>query len=136
MSERKEMSTEMRSLLAAVLCLLVIAIWSMIYKPQQPPVPPKPAATATNPAAPALPAPSPSGTAPIAGKSAATAAPIALRAAGAETAVVVESDLYRVEIFNRGAVVRSWQLKKFDDDHKPPRTLDLVHPDSAQASGS
>jgi hypothetical protein len=32
-SERKEMSTEMRSLLAAVLCLAVIAIWSLIYKP-------------------------------------------------------------------------------------------------------
>ena len=37
MSERKEMSTEMRSLLAAVLCLLVIAGWSLIYKPPQPP---------------------------------------------------------------------------------------------------
>jgi len=30
-SERKEMSTEMRSLIAAVLCLIVIAGWSLIY---------------------------------------------------------------------------------------------------------
>ena len=30
MSERKEMSTETRSLIAAVLCLLVIAGWSLL----------------------------------------------------------------------------------------------------------
>jgi YidC/Oxa1 family membrane protein insertase len=40
-----------------------------------------------------------------------------------------------VELSNRGAVVRSWQLRKYSDDHKPPRTLDVVHPDAAQASG-
>ena len=50
--------------------------------------------------------------------------------------MVIDSDLYRVEISNRGGVVRSWQLKNFTDDHKPPRTLDLVHADSAQASGN
>ena len=59
-----------------------------------------------------------------------------MRAASAENSVVIESDLYHVEISNRGGVVRSWQLKKFTDDHKPPRTLDLVHPEAAQASGS
>ena len=51
MSERKEMSTEMRSLMAAVLCLVVIAGWSLIYKPPQPP-PANPAAVTTNPAPP------------------------------------------------------------------------------------
>ena len=45
MSERKEMSTETRSLMAAVLCLVVIAGWSLIYKPPQPaPIKPTPAA--------------------------------------------------------------------------------------------
>ena len=78
----------------------------------------------------------PSTSAPAAGKAAAPAAPVTMRAASAENSVVIESDLYRVEISNRGGVVRSWQLKKFTDDHKPPRTLDLVHPDAAQASGS
>ena len=63
MSERKELSTEMRSLIAAVLCLVVIAAWSLIYKPPQPP-PANPAAVTTNPvprAAPRelLPLPSP-----------------------------------------------------------------------------
>jgi YidC/Oxa1 family membrane protein insertase len=132
-SERKEMSTEMRSLLAAVLCLVVIAGWSLIYKPQQQ-LPANPAAVTTNPVSPAPTATSTS--VPGAAKAAASAATVTMRAASAENSVVIESDLYRVEISNRGGVVRSWQLKKFTDDNKPPRTLDLVHADAAQQSGS
>ena len=131
----KEMSMEMRSLLALVLCLIVYVGWFMIFKPPQPPpTTAKPAeqtaAPTTGQAARAIstPAPSPS-------KSTAPVAPITLHAANAETSLVIESDLYHVEISNRGGVVRSWQLKKFTDDHKPPRTLDLVHPEAAQASG-
>src|SRR5580704_14380555 len=126
----------MRSLIAAVLCLIVIAGWSLIYKPPQPPPAEKSAAVTTNSATPPLPAASPSTAVPAAGKSAAPAAPVTMRAASAENSIVIESDLYHVEISNRGGVVRSWQLKQFTDDHKPPRTLDLVHADSAQASGS
>jgi YidC/Oxa1 family membrane protein insertase len=133
-SERKEMSTEMRSLLAAVLCLVVIAGWSLIYKPQQQQPPANPTAVTTNPVSPAPAATSSS--APGAAKAAASAAPVTMRAASAENSVVIESDLYRVEISNRGGVVRSWQLKRFTDDHKPPHTLDLVHPEAAQQSGS
>jgi YidC/Oxa1 family membrane protein insertase len=132
-SERKEMSTEMRSLLAIVLCVIVIAGWSYFYKPPVPP-PSNNAAVTTNPVSPAP--VTPSASAPATGKPVAPAAPVTLRAASAETSVVIESELYHVEISNRGGVVRSWQLKKFTDDHKPPRTLDLVHADSAQASGS
>ena len=139
MSEPKEMSTEMRSLIAAVLCLLVIVGWSMLYKPPQPPPPAKTGAAATNSQTPA-----PGAAAAPAATAAATtkpttpappAHPITMRGANAETSVVVESDLYHVEISNHGGVVRSWQLKHFTDDHNPPRTLDLVHPEAAQASG-
>jgi YidC/Oxa1 family membrane protein insertase len=132
-SERKELSTEMRSLIAAVLCLVVIAAWSLIYKPPQPP-PANPAAVTTNPIAPA-PGTTPTSV-PAEKKAAAPVAPVTMRAASAETSIVIESDLYHVEISNRGGVVRSWQLKKFTDDHKPPRTLDLVHAEAAQASGN
>ncbi|MGH9679461.1 MAG: membrane protein insertase YidC, partial [Candidatus Acidiferrales bacterium] len=134
MSERKEWSTETRSLLAAILCLVVIAAWSLIYKPPPPPAPTKPNAVATNPAKPAPAAPS----APAEKSKAAAipAAPVMVRAASAEGSIVVESDLYRVQISNRGAVVRSWLLKKFTDDNTPPRILDLVHADAAQQSGS
>jgi len=48
---------------------------------------------------------------------------------------VVENDLYRVEFSNRGAVVKSWQLKKYLDDSKPQRVLDVVHPEAAQQTG-
>src|SRR5579862_4952240 len=129
------MSTEMRSLLAAVLCLLVIAGWSLIYKPPQSP-PAAPAATATNPALPVTQGTPPGAAPPVAKAASPAPASVTLHAASAESSVVIESDLYHVEIFNRGGVVRSWQLKKFDDDAKPPRTLDLVHPDAAQHSGS
>lgn len=127
MSERKEMSTETRSLLAAVLCLVVIAGWSLIYKPPQP-APSKPTPASTPASAPGQ---IPSSAAPSAALPPGARA-AAIRAAGEERSIVIESDLYRVQISNRGAVVRSWQLKKFTDDHTPPRTLDLVHADAAQ----
>ena len=130
MSERKEMSTETRSLLAAVLCLFVIG-WSLIYKPPQPP-PNNPAPAVTNSYKPAPAIPPGTG----AKSAAAPSAPATLRAAGDERSIIIESDIYRVEISNRGATVRSWQLKKFTDDNKPPRVLDLVHADAAQQSGS
>ena len=38
---------------------------------------------------------------------------------------MIESDLYRVTFTNRGALVKSWILKKFDDDQGRP--LDLVN---------
>src|SRR5262249_43972125 len=133
-SERKEMSNETRSLLAAVLCLVVIAAWSLIYKPPQPP-PPNPAPSTTKPIT------AGSGSSATAGSNGSAASstaspPAQIRGAGEERSVVIESDLYRVEISNRGAVVRSWQLKQFTDDNKPPRPLDLVHADAAQQANS
>src|SRR4029077_5258775 len=67
--------------------------------------------------------------------SAATKVAIAPKADTEERTIVVENDLYRAEFSNRGAVVKSWQLKKYTDDAKPPRVLDLVHPDAAQQTG-
>ncbi len=52
-----------------------------------------------------------------------------------ERTIVVENDLYRVEFSNRGAVVKSWRLKKYMDDSKPQRVLDVVHPDAARQTG-
>lgn len=127
MNEPKEMSAELRALLAGVLCLVVLFGWSLIYKPPKPalsPVATQPAPEVATPQAPPT--------------SAAVAAPeakkpvVPTRAAKAEQTIVVESDLYRVELSNQGAVVRSWQLKKYEDENVPPRTLDLVNPDAAE----
>ena len=55
--------------------------------------------------------------------------------ASADKLIVVDSALYRVELSNRGGVVRSWKLNKFFDDQNPPRPLDLVNSASAQELG-
>ena len=39
--------------------------------------------------------------------------------ASAETETVIENDLYRITFTNRGAQVKSWILKKFDNDCSP-----------------
>ncbi len=57
------------------------------------------------------------------------------KSASEEHYIVVQDDLYRVEISNRGAVVKSWQLSKYKDDNKPQRVLDVVHPDASQQTG-
>jgi len=49
----------------------------------------------------------------------------ASKAASAESETVVENDLYKITFSNRGAQVKSWILKKFNDDQGRP--LDLVH---------
>ena len=46
-------------------------------------------------------------------------------AAAAETSTVVENELYRINLYNRGAHVTSWILKKYKDPEGHP--LDLVH---------
>ena len=137
----KELSTETRLLLATVLSVAVIAVWGYVYKPQVPTR--SPVTTESRPAAqnsPANGSATPGKTTPgtAAGMSAAapeaeTPAQTAVRAATAETTFVVENDLYRVTFSNRGAVVKSWELKKYTDDkHK---TLDLVHPATSEQLG-
>jgi len=60
--------------------------------------------------------------------------PALTRQAASETETVIESDLYRVTFTNRGALVKSWILKKFDSDsEKGP--LDLVNPTAATQYG-
>jgi YidC/Oxa1 family membrane protein insertase len=41
-----------------------------------------------------------------------------------ESQTVVENDVYRITFTNRGGLVKSWILKKYDDDHGKP--LELV----------
>ena len=131
----KELSAERRALLAAVLSLLVVVGWQALFAPKAPVKPPplSPSQSGTSSAvAPTSPS-SPAAVQPAA--AAPTAAAIAAKSAAEEKTIVVENGLYRVEFSNRGAVVRSWQLKKYTDDHKPPRTLDVVHPDGARQTG-
>lgn len=139
--KKDKFTPELRILVASLLSMVVILLWAKYFGPK-PPVHPqqeKPAAVApstsgtpANPAAGGTATPSSSNTAMTA-----TATP-AVPATGdtQERTIVVENALYRVEFSNRGAVVKSWQLKKYKDDAKPQqKTLDLVHKESATKTG-
>jgi len=64
----------------------------------------------------------------------AAATPAVIKQAASETETVVESDLYRVTFTNHGAQVKSWILKKFDNDAETGK-LDLVNPRAAAQFG-
>src|SRR5579862_2494492 len=61
-------------------------------------------------------------TAPVAGGS----ENVATKQAASESETVIENDLYRITFTNRGAQVKSWILKKFDNDAQNG-PLDLVN---------
>ena len=133
-------SHEIRIVLASLLSMVVILLWAKYFGPKPPVTPPgtnrpaqsAPATPATNSNPPQSTTQSsaakPGGQPPVVAAPAAKAQP---RAESQERTIVVENDLYRVEFSNRGAVVKSWKLKKYFDDAKPPQVLDLVHPDAA-----
>jgi YidC/Oxa1 family membrane protein insertase len=141
-----KLSHELRIVVASLLSLVVILLWAKFFGPKPPtnlPQANRPAQTAPANAVAGTPnaanAPSASNTAaskaPSAGMSGVVQAASLPKAASEERTIVVENDLYRVTFSNHGAVVKSWQLKKYTDDAKPPRVLDLVHPDAAQQTG-
>src|SRR6202167_4968392 len=85
----------------------------------------QPVAEQQSAAPPAIAASVPVATAPAA---------VASKQAAAETETVIENDLYRVTFTNRGAQVKSWILKKFDNEAQNGR-LDLVNPLAAEKYG-
>ena len=143
--EKKELSMEMRVLIAFALSAVILFLYVPLQKRYFPPPPRPPEQAAAKPetapppaaAAPAAPAAStpaapkpaqPAGaTQPAAKKRAApAAAPAAtVTQASQEGETVVENDLYRVAFSNRGAVVKSWVLKKFRDNKN--HELELVN---------
>ena len=132
----KEMSMEVRLLIAFLLMGLVMYVWSNYFQPPVPPVGNK-AVTGQTASQGATGAPStPSGqpaaavTAPPPAAAAEAEVAVAPLAVGAtpqkpEPAFIIDTDLYRIVFSNQGATVRSWQLKKAKgNDHE---TLNLVN---------
>src|ERR1700674_3855883 len=138
--QKERFTPELRILVASLLSFAVIILWAKFFGPK-PPVQPTQANRPVQ-SAPATPGPA---TSPAANPSQATAAPATIAAATAasvtvkndsqERTVVVGNSRYRVEISNRGAVLKSWQLKNYKDDAKPQRVLDVVHPDASEQTG-
>ena len=149
----KEMSDQVRGILFVIVSLLILFAWGHFYKP--PVTPPEthstqaPSSAAANPAetpqTPAKPeaeekekgsrAHGRGATAHGKEAEAAAAANAAVVEASEEKTVVVQSPLYRVELSNRGGVVKTWELKKYMNDEKPPRPLDLVNDSVAKELG-
>lgn len=138
---------EMRILGASLLCMAVILLWTKFFAPKPPAN--QPQQNKGQQTAPATPGGSGASTStPQAGSNAlgtpaVTPSTVSAASTGIhpvadsqERTIVVENTLYRVEFSNRGAVVKSWQLKRYKDDSKPQKILDVVHPDaSAQVGG-
>ena len=96
------------------------------FFPAPPPPKDQPAQQLPAQAKPAVPAP------PV--PAVATPAPGVTKQATKEEPIVVENDLYKITFSNRGAEVKSWILKKYDNDAQNG-PLDLVNPAAAQQYG-
>jgi YidC/Oxa1 family membrane protein insertase len=134
----KEMSMEVRLLIAFLLMGAVMFLTPYFFKSQTPPAVKKDAAgqaasqspsgvpTASD-GKPTAEATAPPTSAAEAAEAAADTAPLPVGATAqkAEPAFVIETDLYRVAFSNQGGTVRSWQLKKTKGNDL--ETLDLVN---------
>ena len=113
-----EPGTERRLLLVFALTFLVIILFQPLlkkYGPQPPAEPPKSQNTAVTTQAPAE---TTTSATPVPASAASTKA-------SSETETVIENGLYRITFTNRGAQVKSWILKNYDDDKGQP--LELIN---------
>jgi YidC/Oxa1 family membrane protein insertase len=121
---------ERRLLLVFALTFLVIIGFQPLLRKYLPQSPPPPAKTETQSAV-----PSATGSNTSRPEQMQKAAPnsIATKQAAAESETVIENDLYRITFTNRGGRVKSWVLKKYDDDHGNP--LELINSIAAEKYG-
>ena len=124
---QQEPGTERRLLLVFALTFLIILATQPLLKKYgpKPTEGPRPVEQSAPPSAP----PPTSTSEP----SASALPPAGSRQASAESSTVVENSLYRITFSNRGARVKSWILKKFNDESGKP--LDLVHTTASEKYG-
>src|SRR5262245_32926081 len=123
---KKELSMEVRLLIAFLLMGVVLMVSQYFIKPAPTAKPASDKGAQSSQTKEAIQqTPSAAGaTASIPSPKAAQAAPEAVQGATEQT-YQVDTDLYHVEFSNRGATVRSWLLKEYKDhDGKP---LELVY---------
>jgi YidC/Oxa1 family membrane protein insertase len=128
----KELSVEMRLLLAFILMGAVLFTTPYFFKAPPGPTPVKKAESA-----PAPPGPSSAQVTatnnqqPTTNNSAPSSA--ARVSAQKEETVTLDTDLYRIVFWNRGAVIQSWTLKKYKDPGGKP--LEVVNTAAAPVTG-
>jgi YidC/Oxa1 family membrane protein insertase len=127
----QEPGSDKRMFLVFVVILLVVAAAQPLlkkYGPQPPTAPVQTESAPSQPATTASSATSPSVPAVV-------VPPVGVtKQAAAESETIIENDLYRITFTNRGAQVKSWILKKFDNEAQNGR-LDLVNSAAAQKYG-
>jgi len=123
------MDQEKRVLLAFTLSFALLVLWRMMFF-KEPPPQPKPTAPAS-----AQKTSDQASRAPAKLSAPKPRAHVVLPTTQAQQAeeVAVESDLYRVTFTNRGAVVKSWVLKKYQDEDGKP--LDVVNGQACEKVG-
>jgi YidC/Oxa1 family membrane protein insertase len=126
---QQEPGSERRLLLVLVLTFLGFIAFQGLLKKY---APPPPASQTQKQAAPEQTA-APTST-PSASAAPTTTAKAVTKQASNETETVIENDLYKITFTNRGAQVKSWILKKFDNDAQNG-VLDLVNPAASQKFG-
>lgn len=125
---QQEPGIEKRLILVFALTFVIILIsQKYFFKPPEP----KPAEQQQNQQAQQQPSPAEAPAAVTAGSTAPAA--VGTKQASAEQELVVENDLYKITFTNKGALVKSWILKKYTDDHRNP--LELVHQTAAAQYG-
>jgi YidC/Oxa1 family membrane protein insertase len=125
---QQEPGSEKRLLLVFLVTFILMLAFQPLFKKYFP-----------QPAAPqqqSQPAPTQSSAAPAAAPVAPVVSPTGgvTKQAASETETVIENDLYRITFTNRGAQVKSWILKKFDNETQNG-PLDLVNPAAAAQFG-
>lgn len=120
----KEMSMEVRLLLAFLLMGAVMFLTPYFFKTTPPPA--KNAARQTTTSSQATTAPGPSAAAPAVAESTPAPAPTGPSTQQqAQPPVVIDNGVYHITLTNQGAAARSWRLTKFKgNDNKP---LELVN---------
>src|SRR5436190_13385652 len=128
---KKEMSMEMRLLLAFLLMGVVMFVTQTWFKPKESPQPVKPAADVTKKAETAV-TPPPETTVEKVEKLGNAASPVAAHATPQQKLPLfsIDTKLFHVTFSNQGATVRSWQLKTYKGNDG--KVLDFVNSASPQ----
>jgi len=132
---QSEPGSDKRMLLALVLVFIVLGVMQyFLPKPQTPPSEKgQPRPQQSKPSQPGAAAVPTSSSAPTPPRSRAAAVKVQVKTAAAETESVLDTDKYRITFTNRGAAVKSWVLKDYNDDAGKP--FDLVNPTVASQLG-
>src|SRR5215472_12512767 len=120
---------EKRVLIAVLLSFLVLYVYQVLVPtpPDQKPAQASKTATAPNASAPTASNPAPSVQGAAAVKPAATPNAPAQAGAAPSRDIVVENEAVRAVFTTRGAVLQSWELKKFHDEHGRPLEMVAGH---------